>query len=38
MERFVAFPNTVTCGGHEYDDLQNLLDMTPHENPPVGSC
>ena len=36
---FVVFPNTGQCkrkkkhGGHEYDDLQNWLDMTSHENP-----
>ena len=38
MEHFVAFPSSITGnrnqhGGREYNDLQNLLDMTSHENP-----
>ena len=41
MEHLVAFPIPSHMNGKtnmavgEYDDLQNLLDMTSHEKPPI---
>ena len=33
MEQFVFRAEGKQNGGREYDDLQNLLDMTLYENP-----
>ena len=36
MEHFIVFPNIILYGEEihsGYDDLQNLLDITSHENP-----